>query len=102
MHALLAPLRLRRCTYVAATQACVDQGEVVMMGEEYQYDVLHPAWAPGAVVPLPSFVPTVPYTPQYGKADSNGDFFSPGQPLVRGLLGSRLAVIAMHGSCMPG
>lgn len=61
----------------------MDMNEVVMMGDEYQYDVLHPAWAPGAAAPLPSFEPSVQYTPQYGSADSNGDFFVPGQPLVR-------------------
>jgi len=44
------------CMTHPLTQACVDQGEVVMMGEQYQPDVLHPAWAPGAVAPLPSFL----------------------------------------------
>lgn len=63
----------------------MDQGEVVMMGEEYQCDLLHPAWAPGAVVPLPSFTPNLHYTLQYGRADSNGDFFTPPQPRVSAL-----------------
>ena len=56
-----------------------------MTGEEYQPDVLHPAWAPGAVVPLPSYTPEgyVQYTLQYDSADSNGDFFTPPQPQAR-------------------
>lgn len=58
-----------------------------MMGEEYQPDVLHPAWAPGAVTPLPSYTPAdyVQYTMQYGNAESNGDFFTSVQPRVSAL-----------------
>lgn len=70
-------------------QVCVDQGEVVMMGEEYQADLLRPAWAPGAVAPLPRFVPAFKYTMQYGKSGSNGDVYTSHQPLVilRGCVG---------------
>lgn len=73
------------CMTHPLTQACVDQGEVVMMGEQYQPDVLHPAWAPGAVAPLPSFHPDwfVQYNMQYGSGESNADFFTAAQPRVR-------------------
>lgn len=56
-----------------------------MPGEQYQPDVLHPAWAPGAVAPLPSYSPAdyVQYTLQYADVGTNGDFFTPTQPRVR-------------------
>ena len=65
-------------------QACLDQGEVVMMGEEYQPDLLHPAWAPGAVAPLPRFEPhwSVVYNMQYSNGESNQDFITGAQPQV--------------------
>ena len=54
------------------------------MGEEYQPDLLHPAWAPGAVAPLPRFEPhwSVVYNMQYSNGESNQDFITGAQPQV--------------------
>lgn len=54
-----------------------------MQGEQYQPDVLHPGWAPGAVAPLPSYVPEgMQYTLQYSSSESNADFYTSSQPQV--------------------
>lgn len=65
-------------------QACVDQNEVVLMGEEYTPDITHPSWAPGAIKPLPEYKADhgMPFIYQFDGTSSNGDFFGPPVQLV--------------------